>query len=158
VVINPKVYNKFCGYLAQVETKNPSGATEQDKVKMNCYQLSKLTLFRLKILIFFFLFFFQIYLAKDMYQNEYSIGFQFEHCWNLLKMLPKWKQLKPVLRRKSIGISPSPQLVIHLGEDNDDENVIVDFERPIGKKAAKEREKKKEQRLWRERDCDGGFD
>jgi hypothetical protein len=48
--------------------------------------------------------------------------------------------------------------VIHLGEDNDDENVIVDFERPIGKKAVKEREKKKEQRLWRERDCDGGFD
>jgi hypothetical protein len=32
-----KFTNKFCGYLAQVETKNPSGATEQDKVKMNCY-------------------------------------------------------------------------------------------------------------------------
>jgi len=32
-----KFINKFCGYLAQVETKNPSGATEQDKVKMNCY-------------------------------------------------------------------------------------------------------------------------
>lgn len=32
-----KFTNKFCGYLAQVETKNPSGATEQDKVKMNYY-------------------------------------------------------------------------------------------------------------------------
>jgi hypothetical protein len=34
------------------------------------------------------------------------------------------------------------------------------LERPIGKKAVKrEREReKKEQRLWRERDCDGGFD
>jgi DNA replication protein DnaD len=32
-----KFTNKFYGYLAQVETKNPSGATEQDKVKMNCY-------------------------------------------------------------------------------------------------------------------------
>jgi hypothetical protein len=61
-----------------------------------------------------------------------------------LKTLPKWKQLKPMLRRKSICISPSsPQLVIHLGEVNDDENVIVDLERPIGKKTAKEREKKR---------------
>jgi hypothetical protein len=49
--------------------------------------------------------------------------------------------LKPVLRKKSI--SPSPQPVIHLGDDNDDENDIVDLERPIGKKAAKEREKKR---------------
>jgi len=97
----------------------------------------------LKILIIFH-FFFQINLAKDMYRDEYSIGFQFEHCWNLLKTLPKWKQLKPMLRRKSIGISPSsPQLVINLGEVNDDENVIVDLERPIGKKATKEREKKR---------------
>jgi hypothetical protein len=49
-----------------------------------------------------------------------------------------------MLRRKSICISPSsPQLVIHLGEVNDDENVIVDLERPIGKKTAKEREKKR---------------
>jgi hypothetical protein len=53
--------------------------------------------------------------------------------------------LKPVLRKKSI--SP-PQPVIHLGDDNDDENDIVDLERPIGKKATKEREKKR-----RSKDC-----
>jgi hypothetical protein len=49
--------------------------------------------------------------------------------------------------------------MIHLGEDNND-NVIVDLERPIGKKAEREREREREreQRLWRERDCDGGFD
>jgi hypothetical protein len=34
--------------------------------------------------------------------------------------------------------------VIHLGDDNNDENDIVDLERPIDKKAAKERERKKE--------------
>ncbi|XP_062155153.1 uncharacterized protein LOC133863196 [Alnus glutinosa] len=83
-----------------------------------------------------------INLAKDMYRDEYSIGFQFEHCWKLLKNLPKWKQLKPVVPRKK-SISPSLQPVIHLGVDNDDEDVIVDLERPIGKKAAKEREKKR---------------
>jgi len=38
--------------------------------------------------------------------------------------------------------------VIHLGDDNDDENDIVDLERPIGKKATKEREKKR-----RSKDC-----
>jgi hypothetical protein len=32
-----KFINKFCGCLEQVETRNPSGATEQDKVKLNCY-------------------------------------------------------------------------------------------------------------------------
>jgi hypothetical protein len=56
--------------------------------------------------------------------------------------LPKWKQLKPVVPKKK-SISPSLQPVIHLGVDNDDEDVIVDLERPIGKKAAKEREKKR---------------
>jgi hypothetical protein len=94
-----------------------------------------------------------------MYRKDLGIKFQFEHCWNLLKMVPKWKLLKIVLRRNSIPTSYSPEAVIHLGEDNDDENVIVNLERPIGKKATKEREKKKkETRLWRERGCDGGFD
>jgi hypothetical protein len=77
-----------------------------------------------------------------MYRDEYSIGFQFEHCWKLLKNLPKWKQLKPTMLRKK-SISPSLQPVINLGVDNDEEDVIVDLERPIGKKAAKDREKKR---------------
>jgi len=34
--------------------------------------------------------------------------------------------------------------MIHLGEDNNDENVIVDLERPIGKKAERERERERE--------------
>jgi hypothetical protein len=64
------------------------------------------------------------------------------------------------LKRKCLDPSTSyHQDVIYLGEVNDDQNVLVDLERPIGKKAAKEREeKKKEQRLWRERDCNGDFE
>jgi hypothetical protein len=52
-----------------------------------------------------------------------NIVFQFEHCWNLLKTLSKWKmvvQLK--LKRKSVDTSySSPQDIIHLGEDKEDE-------------------------------------
>ena len=79
-----------------------------------------------------------------MYQKDLGIKFQFEHCLNLLKTVPKWKLLKIVSRKNSIPKSYSPEAVIHLGEDNDDENVSVNLERPIGKKAAKERERKKE--------------
>ncbi|GLT77743.1 hypothetical protein SLA2020_493030 [Shorea laevis] len=46
-----KFTNKFYGYLAQIETRNPSGAIEKDKINA----------------------------AKDIYQNEYNIAFQFEH-------------------------------------------------------------------------------
>jgi hypothetical protein len=63
------------------------------------------------------------------------------------------------LERKCLDTNTSYHRdIIHLGEVNDDQNVPVELERPIGKKAAKEREKKKEQRLWREKDCNGGFE
>jgi len=51
--------------------------------------------------------------------------------------------------------------VIHLGEGNDCGDAVVDLERPLGKKASKERERERERarehRLWRERDRVGGF-
>ena len=63
-----------------------------------------------------------------------------------MKRVLKWKLLKIVSRRNSIATNYSPKAVIHLGEDNDDENVIVNLERPIGKKATKEKEKKRKSR------------
>jgi hypothetical protein len=47
-------------------------------------------------------------------------------------MVPKWNLLKTVPRGNSIPTSNSSEAVINLGEDNDDENVIVNLERPIG--------------------------
>jgi hypothetical protein len=55
----------------------------------------------------------------------------------------KMEPIEDSVRRNSIPTSNSSEAVINLGEDNDDENVIVNLERPIGKKAAKEREKKR---------------
>ncbi|XP_059442130.1 uncharacterized protein LOC132174498 [Corylus avellana] len=115
-----KVINKFCGYLEQVEHRNQSGIGEQDKINM----------------------------AKAMYQelNNNAI-FQFEHLWNMLKTVPKWKKYmltQSDLKRKCLDTSTSyPLDVIHLGEDNNDQDVHVALERPIGKKAAKERERKR---------------
>jgi hypothetical protein len=70
-----------------------------------------------------------------------NIIFQFEHCWNLLKILPKWKTM---VQLKSKGRSAgtchsSPQDVIHLGEGNDCGDAVVDLERPLGKKASRKR-------------------
>ena len=52
------------------------------------------------------------------------------------------------LKRKCLDTSTSyHQDVIYLGEVNDDQNVPVELERPIGKKAAKEREKKERTKI-----------
>jgi hypothetical protein len=81
-----------------------------------------------------------------MYRKGLGVKFQFEYCWNLLKTMPKWNLLKTVTRRNSIPTSNYFEAVINRGEDNDDENVIVNLERPIGKKAAKEREREKKKK------------
>jgi hypothetical protein len=96
-----------------------------------------------------------------------NIIFQFEHCLNLLKTLPKWKtmvQLKSKGRSSGTCYS-SPQDVIHLGEDNEGENAVVDLEKPLWQEGPererereREREIEREQRLWRERDRDESFE
>jgi hypothetical protein len=35
--------NKFCGCLAQIEARHPSGVTKQDKVWINCYNLKSMS-------------------------------------------------------------------------------------------------------------------
>jgi hypothetical protein len=81
-------------------------------------------------------------MAKDMQRgfNNNAI-FQFEYCWNMLKTIPKYK--KYMLAQSDLSTSYHRD-IIHLEEVNDNQNVHVDLERPICKKAAKERERKKE--------------
>ncbi|GLT72465.1 hypothetical protein SLA2020_443980 [Shorea laevis] len=113
--------NKFCACLCQIERKPSSGLTEQDKIEQ----------------------------AKLLYHNNHGVTFNFEHCWNTLKCHPKWKQNvaegNKKSKRKSLSQEPSappaPPDSIHLGEDNVSQSAFVDLERPIGKKAQKEREK-----------------
>ncbi|KAJ0039968.1 hypothetical protein Pint_27635 [Pistacia integerrima] len=50
--------NKFCGCYAQIESRNQSGVKEQDKIAN----------------------------AKFLYQELNKGTFQFEHCWNILRL------------------------------------------------------------------------
>lgn len=62
-------------------------------------------------------------------------------CWNLFKTVPKWS-VEDSAEEEVIGTNySSSQVVIHLEEDNDDENFVVDLERPLSKTAMKERER-----------------
>ncbi|KAF5480572.1 hypothetical protein F2P56_001311 [Juglans regia] len=59
-----KLTNKFCAYIAQVESLHQSGTTEQDKIEK----------------------------AKMLYKEMVGSNFTMEHCWCLLRHQPKWQQ------------------------------------------------------------------
>ncbi|XP_035550683.1 glutathione S-transferase T3-like [Juglans regia] len=112
-----KCTNKFCAAVAQVESLHPSGATEQDKIER----------------------------AKIMYRETEKATYNMEHCWCLLRHQPKWQQHVSMLstKRKPHGKRPAMAESTPLGDDTIDDNVEVIFERPPGKKAEKERERKR---------------
>ncbi|CAL5334823.1 unnamed protein product [Camellia sinensis] len=64
--------------------------------------------------------------AKLMYQEFQKTSFPFEHCWN-------------VLRKTSATSSPFAPEAINLAEDDVSHDAYVDLERPLGRKAEKER-------------------
>lgn len=109
-----KATNKFCGKLAQVLESNPSGMIEQDKYAK----------------------------AKAMYQSLEKCSFQFEHCWDLLKNQPKWiahATKDDPKRRKMVSSIPTSTQFSAATEDNVIENDIIELDRPIGRKAVKEK-------------------
>ena len=142
---------KFCGYLAQVESEQPSGVTEQDKVCSN-YDTSIFlhgVMFYLfhRILITFYLLTFQICKAKLMYHEFQSTTFHFEHCWNVLRFHPKWMahmQSAKLRKRSVLTSSPSTPDPVNQGEDEVPHETFVDLEQPIGWKAENEKRKMKE--------------
>ncbi|KAK9080096.1 hypothetical protein SSX86_001771 [Deinandra increscens subsp. villosa] len=103
--------NKFCAKLAQVESLNQSGITEQDKLEK----------------------------AKVMYQAIEKSNFQFEHCWHLLKDQAKWIS-RSTKQRKAVVPSPTPTITPS-STQNVIENEIIELERPMGRKAAKAKRK-----------------
>ncbi|WOH03761.1 hypothetical protein DCAR_0623161 [Daucus carota subsp. sativus] len=114
--------NKFQGFYEQVGI--PSGCSEDDKI---CR-------------------------AKIMYKDIYKTNFSLEHCWKVLRNLPKWnasfatKKPKKIQKDNPAGSSPcTPEYVVL--DDSE-------LKRPIGRKAAKEMEKKRK-RSENEHD-DGG--
>ncbi|XP_075649928.1 glutathione S-transferase T3-like [Castanea sativa] len=114
-----KETNKFCGCLAQIENRNQSGKTEHDKIED----------------------------AKTLYLNNSKNAFQLEHCWRILKNEAKWLILRENLnarkRKPATQSSRTFASSIDLDEDNDEMNSGETLERPIGKKAEKEKLKKR---------------
>ncbi|KAG6650232.1 hypothetical protein CIPAW_06G027900 [Carya illinoinensis] len=104
--------NKFCAYIAQVESLHPSSATEQDKIEK----------------------------AKVLYKEIVGSNFTMEHCWCLLIHQPKWQQHISTVGKKR----KSPEKVTNIVDvDQAEEDIEVLAERPPGKKAEKERERKR---------------
>ncbi|XP_030933596.1 uncharacterized protein LOC115959374 [Quercus lobata] len=70
--------------------------------------------------------------AKELFKEIHGSVFQFEHCWLILKDYPKWASTMP--RGDSRKEMPQTPDLIDQGVGVDG---IMDFERPIGRKAEK---------------------
>ncbi|KAL4610708.1 hypothetical protein ACB092_08G070200 [Castanea dentata] len=85
--------------------------------------------------------------AKTLYLNNSKNAFQLEHCWRILKNEAKWLILRENLnarkRKSATQSSRTFASSINLDEDNDEMNSGETLERPIGKKAEKEKLKKR---------------
>ncbi|KAL0000950.1 hypothetical protein SO802_014731 [Lithocarpus litseifolius] len=105
--------SRFAGFMAKVEARNRSGATDEDKLKK----------------------------AKDIYKatpnpsTGKKLAFAYEHCWVVSKNQPKWSMPK----EKSKGLSQTPSSIDQV-DSNDDDTVVL--ERPIGRKAEKAKRKR----------------
>ncbi|XP_062083610.1 glutathione S-transferase T3-like [Humulus lupulus] len=111
--------NKFCGALAQIERRSPSGANEQDKIEK----------------------------AKEFYRSIHPTSFNFLHCWTILRHHPKWKESvaegssMKAKRRSIIRDGHAPEFI---DEDTAAPSLDVNLERPIGKKVAKKRKRQED--------------
>ncbi|XP_035549737.1 glutathione S-transferase T3-like [Juglans regia] len=110
--------NKFCGALAQIEGKSPSGVTEQAKIEQ----------------------------ANELYRSNQFATFNFLHCWTILRHHPKWKQTVAdgsSVKTKRRSVTPDghvPEFTF-LDEDTISPSIDVNLERPIGKKVEKKRKR-----------------
>ena len=91
---------------------------------------------------------FQVCDAKKVYKELHKSSFPFEHCWNELRYNPKWMEDSQSKKQKTkSGATPSssnhstPELV-NIEDDSGG------LERPIGRKAAKERARKSKSKLF----------
>ena len=89
---------------------------------------------------------FQLNAVKYLYQVLQHTKFQNEHCWNSLKYSLKGLAIcnnqQPKKRRRSETSLPSNLELISLEDDDIPQVPIVNWERPLGVKAEKERLKK----------------
>ncbi|KAG6654179.1 glutathione S-transferase T3-like [Carya illinoinensis] len=109
-----KATNKFCGFLAQVESMHPSGTNEQDKIDK----------------------------AKALYRSTQKSNYNLDHCWNLLRHQPKWQvHMDNLPTKRKTGCPTVPATIAIDVEEN--ESMSTNLERPLGKKSEKQRERKR---------------
>ena len=82
-----------------------------------------------------------------MYQSNSKNAFQLEHCWTILRNEVKWLILRDNLKVRTRQLATQSCHIfassINLDENNDEMNSSETLERPIGKKAEKEKLKKR---------------
>ncbi|XP_042950381.1 uncharacterized protein LOC122282498 [Carya illinoinensis] len=97
-----KVTNKFCGFLAQVESMHPSGTNEQDKIDK----------------------------AKALYRSTQKSNYNLDHCWNLLRYQPKWQvHMDNLPTKRKTGCPTVPAAIAIDVEEN--ESMSTNLERPL---------------------------
>ena len=74
-----------------------------------------------------------------MFKKIYSGHFQYEHCWLLLKDFPEWVHTTPSENPRK-EIPQTLDIIDQRGRVDD----IMDFEKPIGRKAEKTNWNKKD--------------
>ncbi|KAF5468262.1 hypothetical protein F2P56_012428 [Juglans regia] len=83
--------------------------------------------------------------AKVMFLELEKKTFNFDHCWRVLRFHPKWVEHMEIVKpKKKPSLNGSTPNSINLGEDEDFHVVSSNLDRPIGRKAEKEKRKRKE--------------
>ncbi|CAL4919738.1 unnamed protein product [Urochloa decumbens] len=110
----------FCGWYNQVQHKNQSGATEQDKIQEACAS----------------------YKAADKHNRSFVLL----HCWNMLRHTQKWLALPMNNKRQKTSSNASPRSCTlgtneshHADEEEGPCHTSPRKERPDGKKKEKAR-------------------
>ena len=82
-----------------------------------------------------------------MYKSNSKNAFQLGHCWRILRYEAKWLNLRDNVKVRARQLATQSfhtfASSINLDEDNDEMNSSETLERPIGKKAEKEKLKKR---------------
>ncbi|CAN6201439.1 unnamed protein product [Urochloa humidicola] len=110
----------FCGWYNQVQNKNQSGVTEQDKIQEAC----------------------SMYKAADKHNKSFVLL----HCWNMLRHTQKWLALPINNKRQKTSSNASPRSCTpgtneshHADEEEGPCHTSPRKERPDGKKKEKAR-------------------
>ncbi|KAF5470814.1 hypothetical protein F2P56_011303 [Juglans regia] len=95
--------------------------------------------------------------AKLMYRSTQKGNYNLDHCWNLLRHQPKWQvhmDNLPTKRKKGC----STVTATNATDVEVCESMSINLERPLGKKAEKERETKRNRKESSPVDFDERFD